>query len=142
MVEYWLGASARQLAICNGEISEMKIRKVEKNGIICAVIDSEDKVITDSQSALDLLMTAKYDAETKNIVINKKMIAEDFFILSTGLAGEILQKYINYGGRVAIYGDFSHYTSKPLKDFIYESNKGKDVFFVSTMDEAIEMLCK
>ena len=57
----------------------MKIRKVEKNGIICAVIDSEDKVITDSQSALDLLMTAKYDAETKNIVINKKMIAEDFF---------------------------------------------------------------
>lgn len=142
MVEYWLGASARQLAICNGEISEMKIRKVEKNGIICAVIDSEDKVITDSQSALDLLMTAKYDAETKNIVINKKMIAEDFFILSTGLAGEILQKYINYGGRVAIYGDFSHYTSKPLKDFIYESNKGKDVFFVATEDEAIEKLSR
>ena len=142
MVEYWLGASARQLVICNGEISEMKIRKVEKNGIICAVIDSEDKVITDSQSALDLLMTVKYDAETKNIVINKKMIAEDFFILSTGLAGEILQKYINYGGRVAIYGDFSHYTSKPLKDFIYESNKGKDVFFVATEDEAIEKLSR
>ena len=125
-----------------GGISEMKIRKVEKNGIICAVIDSEDKVITDSQSALDLLMTAKYDAETKNIVINKKMITEDFFILSTGLAGEILQKYINYGGRIAIYGDFSHYTSKPLKDFIYESNKGKDVFFVATEDEAIEKLTR
>lgn len=120
----------------------MKIRKVEKNGIICAVIDSEDKVITDSQSALDLLMTAKYDAETKNIVINRKMITEDFFILSTGLAGEILQKYINYGGRIAIYGDFSHYTSKPLKDFIYESNKGKDVFFVATEDEAIEKLTR
>lgn len=87
-------------------------------------------------------MTAKYDAETKNIVINKKMITEDFFILSTGLAGEILQKYINYGGRIAIYGDFSHYTSKPLKDFIYESNKGKDVFFVATEDEAIEKLTR
>ena len=87
-------------------------------------------------------MTAKYDAETKNIVINKKMITEDFFILSTGLAGEILQKYINYGGRIAIYGDLSHYTSKPLKDFIYESNKGKDVFFVATEDEAIEKLTR
>ena len=87
-------------------------------------------------------MTAKCDAETKNIVINKRMITEDFFILSTGLAGEILQKYINYGGRVAIYGDFSHYTSKPLKDFIYESNKGKDVFFVATEDEAIERLSR
>ena len=66
----------------------------------------------------------------------------DFFILSRGLAGEVLQKYINYGGRIAIYGDYSHYTSKPLKDFIYESNRGKDVFFVATKDEAIDMLTK
>ena len=87
-------------------------------------------------------MTAKYDAGTKNIVIYKKLIVEDFFILSTGLAGEILQKYTNYGGRIAIYGDYSRYTSKPLKDFIYESNKGKSVFFVSTKEEAIEMLTK
>ena len=33
-------------------------------------------------------------------------------------------------------------TSKPLKDFIYESNKGKDVFFVTTRDEAVEMLTR
>ncbi len=87
-------------------------------------------------------MTAKYDAGTKNIVIDKTLIVEDFFILSTGLAGEILQKYTNYGGRVAIYGDYTRYTSKPLKDFIYESNKGKNVFFVSTKDEAIDMLTR
>ena len=85
-------------------------------------------------------MTAKYDVGTKNIVISKKLIAEDFFILSSGLAGEVLQKYINYGGRIAIYGDYSHYTSKPLHDFIYESNKGKDVFFVRTQEEAVDML--
>ena len=99
-------------------------------------------VFTDVQSALDVLMTAKYDVGTKNIVIDKKLIVEDFFILSTGLAGEILQKYTNYGGRIAIYGDYSRYTSKPLKDFIYESNKGKNVFFVSTKEEAINMLTK
>lgn len=87
-------------------------------------------------------MTAKYDAGTKNIVIDKTLIVEDFFILSTGLAGEILQKYTNYGGRIAIYGDYTRYTSKPLKDFIYESNKGKNVFFVSTKDEAIDMLTR
>lgn len=118
----------------------MKFTKVEKNGITCAVVQSSGKVITDVQSSLDLLMTAKYEAGTKNIVIDKKLIMEDFFILSTGLAGEILQKYVNYGGRIAIYGDFSHYTSKPLKDFIYESNRGKDVFFVKTEAEAIDML--
>ncbi len=120
----------------------MNFRKIEKNNIIYAVVESDDVVITDAQSALDLLMSAKYDVGTKNIVIDKKLICEDFFILSRGLAGEILQKYVNYGGRIAIYGDYSHYTSKPLKDFIYESNKGKDVFFVATEDEAVEMLGK
>lgn len=120
----------------------MKLTKIEKNGIACAVVNSNEIVITDAQSALDVLMSAKYDIGTKNIVVDKKLITEDFFILSKGLAGEILQKYVNYGGRIAIYGDYSHYTSKALKDFIYESNKGKDVFFVATRDEAVEMLTR
>lgn len=120
----------------------MSFIKIEDNGILCALAESDHTIITDAQSAIDLLMSAKYDIGTKNIIISKQLIAEDFFILSTGLAGEILQKFINYGGRIAIYGDYSHYTSKPLKDFIYESNKGKDIFFVSTKDEAIAMLTK
>ncbi len=120
----------------------MKITKIEKNGVVCAVLRGGEKIITDVQSALDLLMAAKYEAGTNNIAIDKECIVEDFFILSTDLAGEILQKYVNYGGRIAIYGDFSHYTSKPLKDFIFESNKGKDVFFVKTEADAVDMLTR
>lgn len=120
----------------------MELTKIENNGVLCAVVNSNEVVITDTQSALDVLMSAKYDLGTKNIVIDKKLIIDDFFILSRGIAGEILQKYINYGGRIAIYGDYSCYTSKPLKDFIYESNKGKDIFFVATQEEAVEMLTR
>ena len=120
----------------------MEIKAIEKNGIRIAEILGDEKVITDVQSALDVLMSAKYEVETKNILIDKNLINEDFFILSTGLAGEILQKYINYGGRIAIYGDYTHYTSKPLKDFIYESNNGKDIFFVETKEKAVEMLSR
>lgn len=116
----------------------MNIRK-EAN---CAVIESSSVVITDAQSALDALMSAKYEAGTKNIVISKKLIAEPFFVLSSGLAGEVLQKIINYGGRIAIYGDYSRYTSKPLHDFIYESNKGSDVYFASSEQEAISKFAK
>ena len=118
----------------------MEFRKVEENGRIIGVVQSDEKVIVDAQSALDLLMSAKYTVMTKDIAVDKKLISEDFFILSTGLAGEVLQKFINYGGRIAIYGDFSRYTSKPLRDFIYESNKGKDVFFVATEAEAVAKL--
>ena len=75
-------------------------------------------------------------------MIKKELIIDEFFVLSNGLAGEILQKYINYHGRIAVYGDYSRYTSKPLKDFIYESNQGKDIFFVATLEEAIDMLTR
>lgn len=118
----------------------MNMKKIEKNNMICAVVQSDDVVIADVPSALDLLMTAKYELGTKNIVIDKKLVTEEFFILSSGLAGEILQRFVNYDGRIAIFGDYSHYTSKPLHDFIRESNRGKDVFFVSTEVEAIDKL--
>ena len=120
----------------------MEIKKFEKNNVVCAVIQSNDVVVTNAQAALDLLMTVKYEIGTKSIAIDKRLVVEDFFILSSGLAGEILQKFINYGGRIAIFGDYTHYKSKPLHDFIYESNKGKDVYFVSTEAEAIDMLTR
>lgn len=120
----------------------MKASKIIKNNISCAVIESSEKVITDPQSAVDLLISVKYDIGTKNIVIAKELVTDDFFILSTGIAGEILQKFVNYGGRIAVYGDFSCYTSKPLKDFIYESNHGRDIFFAASLEEAIDMLTK
>lgn len=74
------------------------------------------------------------------IAISKELVFDDFFVLSSGLAGEILQKYVNYQMKLAIYGDFSGYTSKPLHDFIYESNKGRDFFFAGTREEAIDRL--
>lgn len=107
-----------------------------------AVVSSNEKIITDTQSALDLVMTVKYETGTNKIIMEKQNIADEFFVLSSGMAGEILQKFINYHIKIAIYGDYSKYTSKPLKDFIYESNKGKDVFFVSTLDEAVDMLTR
>lgn len=66
----------------------------------------------------------------------------DFFIPSPGLAGESLQKYVNYAGKIAICGDFSGYTRKPLHDFILESNQGRDVFFVPTLQEAFDRLTR
>lgn len=119
---------------------DMKFEKINCGSENIAVVSSDDKVITDVNSALDLLMSANYEAGAKYIVVDKNLVTEEFFVLSSGLAGEILQKYINYDGKIAIYGDYSHYTSKPLKDFIYECNKGKDFFFVDTKEEAIRKI--
>jgi hypothetical protein len=101
----------------------MEISTIKENNIGIAVVNSSEILITDGQSALDFMMTIQYETGCNRIILNKSAICEDFFHLSTKLAGEILQKFINYHVKIAIVGDFSAYTSKSLKDFIYERNK-------------------
>ena len=107
-----------------------------------AIVNSDEIVIKDTQSAIDFIMSVKYETNCNKIALNKNAIIDNFFILSSRIAGEILEKFITYKTKFAIYGDYSKYTSKPLKDFIYESNNGKDIFFVPTEDEAVKMLNK
>lgn len=118
----------------------MQIEPITRGGVPIALVTGKEKVLTDSSSALELLMAARYEAGADRIAIDKHCIAEEFFILSTGLAGEVLQKFINYQMKAAIFGDYSRYTSKPLRDFIGEANRGKDFFFVATQEEALQRL--
>lgn len=120
----------------------MEITIIKENNVEIAIISSSEILITDVQSALDMMATVNFEAGCNHIVLNKSLICEDFFNLRTRLAGEILQKFINYQVKIAIVGDFSVYSSKSLKDFIYESNKGKDIFFLSNEKQAIERLSR
>lgn len=118
----------------------MEITTITENGIGIAVVKSNEILINDVQSALDFMATVQYESGCHRIIINKSAICEDFFHLKTRLAGEILQKFVTYHVKFAIVGDFSNYESKSLKDFIYECNNGKDVFFVPDEEKAIEKM--
>jgi hypothetical protein len=116
----------------------LNIRIVERPGGNIAVVGSDAPVIYDRQSALDFAVYIGYERECRSIVVNKAAVSEDFFQLSSGVAGEVVQRFVNFGYRLAIVGDFSVYTSKPLHDFVYESNNGKYLYFAADEDEAIE----
>lgn len=118
----------------------MNINVIKENDVEIAVVNSSEVLITDVQSALDFIATVGFETGCHRIVLNKSAICEDFFDLKTRLAGEVLQKFINYNVKVAIVGDFSVYNSKSLRDFIYESNKGKNIFFLSDEEKAIDKL--
>jgi hypothetical protein len=117
----------------------MKYTILGKNNSLI-YIESEDILISDPQSALDLIATVYYERGCSRIILDKDTICEEFFRLSSCIAGEVLQKFINYHAKLAIIGDFSGYTSKPLHDFIYECNKGNDIFFIANLDKAVEKL--
>ncbi len=118
----------------------MKILANQEKGI--AFVREEEIIICDVQSALDLMATIWHEYGCNAMIINKVAIIEEFFDLSTRLAGEIVQKYVNYGMKLAIIGDFSGYSSKSLQDYIYECNKGKDIFFVKNEEEATKLILK
>ena len=120
----------------------MKLTVKEQNGVQAALLTSQEPLIGDVRSALDVILSAGYESECDRLVINKEAFSEEFFQLSTRLAGEILQKFVTYQIKLAIYGDFSQYTSKALRDFITESNQGNQIFFLPTEEEALDAITK
>ncbi|WP_029950355.1 DUF4180 domain-containing protein [Parvimonas micra] len=118
---------------------EYRIINIKEN-INVVKIEDERILIFDEQSALDVFMSLAYETGENRFIISKDNLIEDFFDLRTKIAGEILQKIINYRMKLAIIGDFSKYKSKSLRDFIYECNSGKDIFFVENESEALKLL--
>lgn len=111
-----------------------------KDNINVVKIEDEKILIFDEQSALDVFMSLAYETRENRFIISKENIIEDFFDLRTKIAGGILQKIINYRMKLAIIGDFSKYKSKSLRDFIYECNSGRDIFFVENESDALRLL--
>ena len=78
----------------------MAMEKITENGVAIALVTGTC-ALTDEQTALDLIMEARYTLGAERIAIEKAAVSPDFFILSTGLAGAVLQKFINYGAKLA-----------------------------------------
>lgn len=120
-------------------ILKMKIESHHLNNKKIAEVVSEGRIINQVEDAIDLLGNLYYQGFDK-ILICEENITSDFFDLKNGIAGEILQKFSNYRVQLAIIGDFSKYTSNSLNDFIYESNKGKHINFLTSKTEALNIL--
>ena len=94
-------------------------------------VDSNGPVIVDGQGVVDIIGET-WDQDADLLVVPVERLAPECFLLSTGLAGEVLQKFVNYGYQVAIVGDIEAYlaASSALRDFVRESNSGRHVWFL------------
>ncbi|WP_400190203.1 DUF4180 domain-containing protein [Hymenobacter sp. B81] len=119
----------------------MEISAHEINDLKIAEVVSDEVVIQTAADGLDLLGNVYYQG-FDGLLLHQHQLTPDFFALRTGVAGEILQKFSNYRVRLAIVGDFSYYTSQSLRDFMAESNQGRQVSFVSTREEALQRLAR
>ena len=76
------------------------------------------------------------------IVIPIECLNDEFFQLKTRIAGELIQKFVQYRRRLVIVGDISGFLaeSSALRAFVNESNRGKEVWFLSNRDELVQRL--
>lgn len=102
------------------------------------VLDDDGAPLSSTQDFLDVIGQLWGEAEpTSCVAIPVSRLAEEFFELRTGLAGEALQKFVNYRVQVAVVGDVTRFVtaSRALADFVRESNEGTHVWFCANLDE-------
>ena len=106
--------------------------------MLCAL---EGHKLDNESAAVDLIGEA-FGAGVTWIVIPVERLTADFFQLKTRLAGEIVQKFLNYRQRLVILGDISPYeeSSRSFRDFVYETNRGNQLWFLKDMTELSERL--
>ena len=111
-----------------------------ERGVVIAEVVADGVIVTDAGGALDVLATAQHEGGTRKILLHAVNLDDAFFDLSTGLAGEILQKVSNYGLALAIVGEFTGSASPALRDFVRESNEHGQVVFVANTNEGVRRL--
>ena len=118
---------------------EFRIEELERQRLL--FLDGEGPALARVQDILDLVAEA-LPRRVSMIVVTVERLDPSFFQLRSGLAGEFVQKIVNYRLRLAVIGNISAFTanSAAFTDFVRESNRGRSIFFVHDLDELVEKL--
>ncbi|MGV8838786.1 MAG: DUF4180 domain-containing protein [Bauldia sp.] len=105
-------------------------------GVVVLELDASGPPILSRRDTTDLIGNAS-GAGADIVAIPTARQGADFFDLKTRILGEMVQVCVTYGLRLAFVGPMPEAVagSKALRDFIYESNKGRSVWFVADIAE-------
>jgi hypothetical protein len=111
------------------------MRTEEHGGLRVQYLDPEGAVIATNEDTSDLIGNAWAD-DAHVIAVPVSRLDPTFFDLSSGVLGEVTQKVVNYRLKLAIIGDIGAVVaaSRPLADYVWESNRGDQIWFFD--DEA------
>ena len=108
------------------------IRQIAGQAVYVCAADGPS--LADDRNLSDLIGEL-FGSRARIVAIPLERLGSEFLRLSSGVAGAVLQKLVNYRFQVAVVGDVSApaAASVPLRDFIRESNRGKTVWFVDDL---------
>lgn len=117
------------------ESNNMQFKVVEKaNERYIECISAETPLRTE-QDALDLIAVCG-ENDTNHLIIHAGALSDDFFSLKTGVAGQMLQKFINYQVKTAVIVANEQLIKGKFREMLAESNKGNNFRVFNRMTEA------
>ena len=119
------------------------MRSLELGDLKLIVLDADGPALASERDALDILGDV-YGHDADIIVVPVTRLPPEFFDLATKTAGLIMEKFTNYGQRVAFVGDISGPVaeSRALADFVRETNKRKQIIFARDETELESILLR
>ena len=114
----------------------MPSKSYELHGVRVLECDPNEKQLRNYNEAVELIGKA-FEHRASVILVPAECLDDEFFRLSTRIAGELFQKVVLYRQRLVIVGDISRHLaeSSALRAFVLEANRGKDVWFLPTREE-------
>lgn len=113
------------------------------HGASVLVCDKDGRKLSGGDTALDLIGDAM-GCHAEVVAVPVERVADEFFALRSGVAGDVVQKFVNYRLRLVIIGDIASHVadSEALRDFVREANRGNQVWFVADRAELDERLAR
>lgn len=131
----WVQELCKKLCIDMEKIKTMNYKLIEKNSKKYIECVSAEMPLNKEQDALDLI-AACIENDTNLIMLHDEALSNDFFKLGTGLAGQVLQKFINYNVKTAVIIKDEQKIRGKFRELLAESNKGNDFRVFSNTVEA------
>jgi hypothetical protein len=121
----------------------MDVQCYELRGLRIAELPNNGDQLRSDRQAIEIISEVA-TCQPELIVIPVERFSDDFFCLETRVAGEVLQKFVTYRKRVVVLGDISARLSESssLRDFVYECNARREIWFVTSLDELDQKLAK
>jgi uncharacterized protein DUF4180 len=115
----------------------------ELHGVRVLELDADGTKLQTYNDAVDLIGKT-FENRATLIVIPVECLNDEFFQLKTRIAGELIQKFVQYRRHLVIVGDISGFLaeSSALRAFVAESNRGKEVWFLPSREELDDRLAR
>ncbi len=107
------------------------------------VVFAEAGPLLKDENDVSLFIAPAFEHDAGMIALPVNRLDAAFFQLRSGIAGAVLQKFINYRLRVALRGDdITSWLgqSNALQDFVREANRSEQVWFLPSLAELEQRL--